>query len=145
MCDMKIKLFSFEMRETLDRPQLASPSNMRNESFPHYFAFGRKRRTKRSRGVYAKKCNRGFPAPCVSSFETTTVEWKNQRRALSPLVVPSTRYLPTDLINVTRNIELCIFAFKIPSRCRWCTYSHFKAYNHTRGRLCDCQQFDFSF
>lgn len=55
---------------------------------------------------------------------------KNQRRALSPLVVPSTRYLPTDLINVTRNIELYILHLKFLVADG--AYSHFKIYNHNR-------------
>lgn len=85
----------------------------------------RKRRAKRSRGMYVKKCNRGFRT--LRFKFRNDGRWKNQHRALSPSVVPSTRYLPTDLINVTRNIELCILHLKFLVADG--VYSHFKTYN----------------
>lgn len=87
----------------------------------------RKRRARRSRGMYVKKCNRGFRT--LRFKFRNDGRWKNQRRALSPSVVPSTRYLPTDLINVTRNIELYILHLKFLAADG--AYSHFKTYNHT--------------
>lgn len=92
--------------------------------------------------MYVKKCNRGFRT--LRFKFRNDGRWKNQRRALSPSVVPSTRYLPTDLINVTRNIELYILHLKFLVADD--AYSHFKTYNHTsRIRLSQshCQSFDF--
>lgn len=85
----------------------------------------RKRRARRSRGMYVKKCNRGFRT--LRFKFRNDGRWKNQRRALSPSVVPSTRYLPTDLINVTRNIELYILHLKL----LMVHIRNFKTYNHT--------------
>ncbi|KAM0728405.1 hypothetical protein ACS0PU_005187 [Formica fusca] len=51
---MKIKLISFETRETLDRPQLASPSNVRNGSFPTTLPLKEKARKEIARNVCEK-------------------------------------------------------------------------------------------